>query len=121
MIFYLYWDKDKINNPRLWGPGMWLNISSSQAIGRAVRTSSHIDLIKDLDIKTKTKEKCKRCKRIKLRKEDMCYKHIASKRVKEVCGICLENRKMKFLPCIHKICYLCDDKIDICPFCRTNC
>lgn len=36
------------------------------------------------------------------------------------CTICFVNEQNTFLPCTHKVCESCYEKIDECPFCRNK-
>lgn len=38
------------------------------------------------------------------------------------CSVCLEDMKVPTLlrPCMHVICWVCSEQVDICPFCRSS-
>lgn len=58
------------------------------------------------------------CSDRRIKGENKCYNHCAGE-VHE-CDICLEDKKIKVTRCNHELCFSCYDKVDICPFCRSD-
>lgn len=55
--------------------------------------------------------------------KDLCnrYNHLNIKiNSKEECIICRENKYYICLPCSHKLCYSCINKLEKCPFCQKK-